>query len=161
MAGVPVEICPGHRSSTGRGRVHPGPDQQHLCPAAAAFVRHKPVAGELHGRQLVGSKSDNPISWGVARTISATTAAKRFREVLNDVEYRRETFEVERHGRPVARIGPTERGAGRQVSWKDALTLLRAGPVPDADFATDLEQVRRDVEGLPEDPWAPSSTAPS
>jgi antitoxin (DNA-binding transcriptional repressor) of toxin-antitoxin stability system len=110
---------------------------------------------------LGGSKSDNPIVCGVARTISATTAAKRFREVLNDVEYRRETFEVERHGRPVARIGPTEQGAGRQVSWKDALALLRAGPVPDADFATDLEQVRRDVEGLPEDPWAPSSTAPS
>jgi antitoxin (DNA-binding transcriptional repressor) of toxin-antitoxin stability system len=97
----------------------------------------------------------------VARTISATTAAKRFREVLNDVEHRGETFEVERHGRPVARIGPTEEGAPRRVGWKDALSLLSAGPAPDPDFATDLEEVRRRVEKLPEDPWARSSTAPS
>jgi hypothetical protein len=32
--------------------------------------------------------------------------------------------------------------------------------VPAADFATDLEEVRRQVAGLPEDPWAPSSIAP-
>ena len=54
----------------------------------------------------------------VVRTISATTAVKRFREVLNDVEYRRETFEVERHGRPVARIGPTSQMALGGVGWK-------------------------------------------
>jgi hypothetical protein len=57
---------------------------------------------------------------------------KRFREVLNDVA---------RHGRPVARIGPSEHAA--------QLAFLSAGPVPDADFATDLEEVSRQVEGLP------------
>src|SRR5438105_15322566 len=98
---------------------------------------------------------------GMARTISATTAAKRFREVLNDVEYRRETFEVERHGRPVATIGPTGQTATRRLGWKEALALLSAGPAPDPDFAADLEDVKRQIEALPEDPWARSSTAPS
>jgi antitoxin (DNA-binding transcriptional repressor) of toxin-antitoxin stability system len=97
----------------------------------------------------------------VVRRISATTAVKRFREVLNDVEYRRETFEVERHGRPVARIGPTSQTATRRVGWKEALALLSAGPVPDSEFATDLEELKRQVEGVPDDPWAPSSTPPS
>src|SRR5205807_9852427 len=92
----------------------------------------------------------------VVRTISATTAVKRFREVLNDVEYRRETFEVERHGRPVARIGPTSQTATRRVGWKEALALLSAGPAPDPDFAADLEDVKRQIEALPEDPWARS-----
>ncbi|HYW90766.1 MAG TPA: prevent-host-death protein [Chloroflexota bacterium] len=97
----------------------------------------------------------------MTRTISATTAAKRFREVLNDVEHRGETFEVERHGRPVARIGPTERTAASRVRWKDALALLSAGPMPDADFAADLDGVRTQIGTLPKDPWERSSTAPS
>jgi antitoxin (DNA-binding transcriptional repressor) of toxin-antitoxin stability system len=96
----------------------------------------------------------------VARTISATTAAKHFREVLNDVEHRGETFQVERHGRLVARIGPAERTAAGRVRWKEALARLSAGPIPDPDFAADLEEVRRQVERLPEDPWGRSSTAP-
>jgi antitoxin (DNA-binding transcriptional repressor) of toxin-antitoxin stability system len=97
----------------------------------------------------------------VTRTITATTAAKRFREVLNDVEHRGETFEVERHGRPVARIGPTEQTASSRVRWKDALALLTAGPMPDADFVADLDDVRRKIGTLPEDPWVRSSTAAS
>ena len=96
----------------------------------------------------------------VVRTINATTAAKHFREVLNDVEHRGETFEVERHGRLVARIGPTGPAAFRLVRWKEALGALSAGPASDADFYGDLEEVRRQVARLPEDPWAPSSTAP-
>ena len=97
----------------------------------------------------------------MARTISATTAAKRFREVLNDVEHRGETFEVERHGRAIARISPTKHAAARRVAWKDALALLNAGPLPDTEFATDVDEIRRQVQRLPEDPWARSSTAPS
>ena len=92
----------------------------------------------------------------MAKTINATTAAKRFREVLNDVEHRGETFEVERHGRPVARIGPTAQAAHRRLSWKEALALLNAGPSPDADFAKDLQELRQQVELPPEDPWARS-----
>jgi hypothetical protein len=97
----------------------------------------------------------------VTRTISATVAAKRFREVLNEVEFERQTFEVERHGRAVARIGPTEGGGRSQRTWKDVLAVLRAGPLPDPRFAQDVEDLRRHVDALPRDPWAPSSTARS
>jgi hypothetical protein len=97
----------------------------------------------------------------VVRTISATTAAKRFREVLNDVEHRAETFEVERHGKAIARIGPMEPALAGRVAWKDALALLNAGPLPDPEFAADVEEIRRHFEALPSNPWAHSSTAPS
>lgn len=97
----------------------------------------------------------------VVRIISATTAAKRFREVLNDVEHRAETFEVERHGKAIARIGPTEQASARGVAWKEALALLNAGPVPDPEFAADLDEIRRHLEALPGNPWARSSTPPS
>ena len=44
---------------------------------------------------------------------------------------------------------------------EDALARLSAGPMPDPDFATDLEEIKRQVQGVPVDPWAPSSTPPS
>ena len=97
----------------------------------------------------------------MVRTISATTAAKRFREVLNDVEHRAETFEVERHGKAIARIGPTDQASARGLAWKDALPLLKAGPLPDPEFAADLDEIRRHLEALPGNPWARSSTVPS
>jgi hypothetical protein len=38
------------------------------------------------------------------RTISATMAAREFREVLDAVEHAGETFRIERHGSPVDRM---------------------------------------------------------
>jgi antitoxin (DNA-binding transcriptional repressor) of toxin-antitoxin stability system len=81
--------------------------------------------------------------------------------VLNEVEYRGETFEVERHGQAVARITPTESGARGRPLWRDVAALLVAGPLPDSDFARDLDEVRRDAGRLPDDPWAHSSIARS
>jgi antitoxin (DNA-binding transcriptional repressor) of toxin-antitoxin stability system len=97
----------------------------------------------------------------VSRTISATTAAKRFREVLNDVERAGEVFEVERHGRPVARIGPTDRAAASRAVWKVVQAQLTSGPLPDTGFADDLYAVKQLVGRLPNHPWARSSTAQS
>lgn len=88
------------------------------------------------------------------RNITATAAAKHFREVLDAVEHRGDTFQVERHGRPVATIGPAEGGVGRRVSWAEARAALLAGPRPDDDFASDLAEVRLQVGVLPPDPWA-------
>lgn len=88
-------------------------------------------------------------------------AARHFRDVLNAVEHERETFQVERHRRPVASIGQAKGASPPWVTWKDALALLQDGPRPDADFAADLDDLRRSVELLPADPWAHSSTAPS
>jgi antitoxin (DNA-binding transcriptional repressor) of toxin-antitoxin stability system len=97
----------------------------------------------------------------VSRAISATAAAKRFREVLNDVEFGGEIFEVERHGRAVARIGPTERASSSRARWKNVLELLTSGPLPDSQLEADLDLVQQSVEELPEEPWARFSTAPS
>jgi antitoxin (DNA-binding transcriptional repressor) of toxin-antitoxin stability system len=97
----------------------------------------------------------------VTKTVSATVAARHFREILNEVERARETFQVERHGRPVASIGPAEGTARPRVVWKDALALLANGPSADPYFAADLDRLTGQVDSLPADPWARSSTAQS
>ena len=91
------------------------------------------------------------------RTITATIAAKRLREVLNAVEHAGETFRIERHGKAIAEIRPT--AATRQHSrWGDVLATLHAGPQPDAGFAADLESIRKSAGATPVDPWELSST---
>jgi antitoxin (DNA-binding transcriptional repressor) of toxin-antitoxin stability system len=81
------------------------------------------------------------------RVISATTAARRFREMLDDVE-RGEDFMIERHGRVVATLSapllPSRRVTGAQV-----MELLRSGPHPDEKFAADLRAIRRSSGRLP------------
>ena len=57
------------------------------------------------------------------KSLTATDAARRFADVLDQVESRGETFVIIRRGRAVARIGPA--GAGRGGAVKD---LLRAAP---------------------------------
>jgi antitoxin (DNA-binding transcriptional repressor) of toxin-antitoxin stability system len=91
------------------------------------------------------------------KTITATTAAKRLREVLNAVEQRGETFRIERHGKPIAEIGPT--ATSRHFSrWADVLATLQTGPQPDDGFAADLASIRQSAGAVPGDPWAQSST---
>jgi hypothetical protein len=43
---------------------------------------------------------------------------------------------------------------GRRL--REALDMLAAGPLPDVDFAADMEAVLSDVGGAPDDPWAHS-----
>jgi antitoxin (DNA-binding transcriptional repressor) of toxin-antitoxin stability system len=80
------------------------------------------------------------------KQLSATDAARRFSDVLNSVESRRETFVVLRRGRAVAKIGPALAGTGEML--KDALREHR----PDAEWAGELRQLRESV-GPPTDPW--------
>jgi antitoxin (DNA-binding transcriptional repressor) of toxin-antitoxin stability system len=101
-------------------------------------------------------------TWGdtgmsMPRTISATIAAKRLREVLNAVERDGETFRVERHGKAIAEIRPTAT-SGRVSRWGAVLAALRAGPQPDAGLAADLESIRNRASDMPGDPWVRSST---
>ena len=115
-------------------------------------------------RSSIGSgeaKSENPICASIRlhmpRTISATTAAKRLREVLNAVEHQGETFRIERHGKAIAEVRPTS-ALGARSRWADVLEALRDGPQPDAGLVVDLEAIRRAAGAVPSNPWARSST---
>ena len=88
--------------------------------------------------------------------ISATEAVRKFREVLNAVEATREVFEIERHGKLVAQIGPAQPAAPPSITWGEAVRLLLEGPQPDPAFADDLAAIRLSQGALPADPWARS-----
>jgi antitoxin (DNA-binding transcriptional repressor) of toxin-antitoxin stability system len=75
------------------------------------------------------------------RRLTATEAARRFSDLLDQVEHDGETFLVERRGRVSASVGPAAGATGRAV--KD---LLRAQPV-DELWPDDLALLRAGVEG--------------
>ncbi len=106
--------------------------------------------------------------------ISATDLARRLGDVIGRIRYRGDSFTVERHGTPVARIGPVE-GASRttvreataaEITSKVAEVMRRRGvvrasmfgsvargeasPVSDVDFLVEFEQGRTllDLAGL-------------
>lgn len=92
------------------------------------------------------SNSDHLIS---VKQLSATEAARRFSDVLDNVESERETFVVGRHGRAVATTGLALAGTGRAL--KDALDALRENR-PDVSWAAELRELREGV-GPGTDPW--------
>ncbi len=69
--------------------------------------------------------------------LSATEAARRFSDLLDDVEHRGKSFVVTRHGRAVARVEPV---AGRSTG-ADLLAFLRVNP-PDSDWLDELRELR-------------------
>jgi antitoxin (DNA-binding transcriptional repressor) of toxin-antitoxin stability system len=79
------------------------------------------------------TESDNLIQM---RRVSATEAARRFSDLLDQVEHEGETFVVERRGRAVASIAPAAAASGRTVK-----ELLRAQP-PDPAWASELAELR-------------------
>jgi len=80
------------------------------------------------------------------KQLSATDAARRFSDVLDEVESGGKSFVVVRRGRPVATIGPAHTGSGRALK-----ETLRAHP-PDPEWAADLRELR-DAVGPPPRPW--------
>jgi antitoxin (DNA-binding transcriptional repressor) of toxin-antitoxin stability system len=80
------------------------------------------------------------------KQLSATDAARRFSDVLDSVESKRESFVVVRRGRAVATIGPAFAGTGRAL--KEALRAHR----PDPGWAGELRELREAV-GPPPDRW--------
>ena len=71
--------------------------------------------------------------------ISATHLARRLGDVLGRIRYRGDSFTVERHGTPVARIGPVE-GANRRTVREATAGWMAAGP-QDPTLSEDPEQV--------------------
>ena len=77
--------------------------------------------------------SDNLI---LMKDISATTAARRFSDVLDAVEHRGESFAIVRRGHPVAHLVPAASASGRAA--KDFLVSHRV----DGDWSTQLAELR-------------------
>jgi antitoxin (DNA-binding transcriptional repressor) of toxin-antitoxin stability system len=70
------------------------------------------------------------------RRLTATEAARRFSDLLDQVERDGETFVVERRGRAIASIAPVAAVSGRAV--KD---LLRSQP-SDPSWTQELRELR-------------------
>ena len=68
--------------------------------------------------------------------ISATRAAREFSDLLNRVQYRKETFEVERRGRIICEIRPADT---KKFTGTDFLALVKSAPKPDAEYFEAVE----------------------
>ena len=84
-----------------------------------------------------------------ATKITATEAARNFSDVLNRVEYKGESFVIERNGRVIGRIEPDRRG----FTGTDLADLLDALPTPDPEFGNDVLEARQNQGSLPERDW--------
>jgi antitoxin (DNA-binding transcriptional repressor) of toxin-antitoxin stability system len=73
------------------------------------------------------------------KRVTATDAARKFSDLLDDVEQHGERFVVERRGRVIAQVIPAEAGNGR------ALKALIAENAIDAEWSRELEEVRADL----------------
>lgn len=82
--------------------------------------------------------------------VSATELARKLGDYLARVRYRRESFLVERNGKPVARVVPVADAVPVTVARAFA-AWCGAGPV-DREFADDLEKVGA-ADVPPASPW--------
>ena len=73
--------------------------------------------------------------------VSATEASRRFSDLLDAVEVRREVFVVMRRGRAVAAIGPAVVATGARASQ-----ILSDHP-PDGTWSDDLRELRDSLAG--------------
>jgi prevent-host-death family protein len=81
------------------------------------------------------------------KDITATEAARRFSEVLDAVEHRRESFVISRKGRPIARLNPATGASGKVVK-----RIMRANP-RDRSWTNELRELRSLVT-LEDTPWS-------
>lgn len=72
--------------------------------------------------------------------ISATDAARRFSDLLDEVEHHGDHFTIVRRGKAVATISPVRHGKGSDVK-----KLLR-GHRPDSAWRSDLDELRDVLE---------------
>ena len=73
-------------------------------------------------------------------TIRATDLARNLGDVLSKIRYRRDSFVIERNGKPVARVVPIEQ-ATDDATLAEVLTVWCDGAAGDDAFATDLDLV--------------------
>lgn len=86
----------------------------------------------------------------MATRITATELSRRLSDVLSRVQYRGESFVIERNGdpigvlRPAGPIGPT---------WRDLAAALEGRLTADESFADDLAVVQRDQPDAETPAW--------
>jgi prevent-host-death family protein len=93
----------------------------------------------------------------VVKRITATTASRDFSDILDRVEHAGEEFVVERHGRAVARLGPTA-STPKRITIGEFVRSIESVPKPDESFIADVAEIRRRQPRLPKNPWPFSST---
>src|SRR6266542_191494 len=85
-----------------------------------------------------------------ARVITATEAARSFSDLLDRVQYRGETFVVERGGGAVCEIAPVGPPTFR---LSDLFVVIASGPKPGAGFSTSIERIAREQAPVARSPW--------
>jgi prevent-host-death family protein len=74
-----------------------------------------------------------------SESIAATDAAKNFGRLVDRIREEGATYIVERHGRPVARIGPVE-SEGESKTLRDLVAFLRSAPKLDEEVLRSIEE---------------------
>jgi len=89
----------------------------------------------------------------VTKRIPATTAAKNFGTLVDRVRDHGTTFLIERHGRPVAQIGPVD--AVPKATLRGLAAYLKAAPKIDEQTLRFVEQgiEAANRPGVPDNPW--------
>ena len=85
--------------------------------------------------------------------ISATDAVREFSELLNRVKFRGERYIIERTGKPMARIEPTDPSPRRRTLSELGHLLDELPRLGDEleSFAADIEVTQREQLRLPEE----------
>lgn len=73
-------------------------------------------------------------------TITATELARSLSDILSRVRYKGETFIVRRNGEHVATLAPPV--PTRRMTWGQFKEFLKELPLPDEEFAKDVEAAR-------------------
>jgi antitoxin (DNA-binding transcriptional repressor) of toxin-antitoxin stability system len=82
--------------------------------------------------------------------ITATEAARKFSEILNRVKFKGESFIVERNGKPICEISPSQ---SEGISTQELVELLRSAPWPDKGYFDILEEITRNQPTVAPSPW--------
>jgi prevent-host-death family protein len=88
-----------------------------------------------------------------AKRIAATTAAKNFGTLVDRVRDHGTTYLVERHGRPVAQIGPVD--AVPKATLRGLAEYLKTAPKLDEQTLRVIEDgiEARNSPAVPDNPW--------
>lgn len=136
------------RALAGRGIV------DETCSQAGAVERLYRTAcllDQIPTSAYTGDACDSVKCTIMEHTIRATDLARNLGDVLSKVRYRRDSFVVSRHGRPVARvvpIGDETKGA----TLGEALSIWCDGGASDPALADDLEAINSS-DRPPSDRW--------